>query len=323
MVSESSRRLLLVLSYLSENTDEEHPVTIRELSEYLQSRGVSAGRKTLAEDIAALQEGGYDIVCSRSTQNRYFMATRVLELPELKMLVDAVQAARFISPAKSRQLIRKLATLTSRSRAGELERRLYVDGRAKTTNEKILYTVDLLYGAIQRGRQVSFKYFEYTPEKKKVYKHGGQVYVFSPYDLVWSNDCYYVFGYSESHGQVVKFRVDRMSGPALREDAAVPRPKDYNIEKFCAKTFLMYDAENCTAELLCENEMMKAVIDRFGPKVPTEVVDEEHFRATVEVSASPTFYAWIFAYAGKMRIVSPQSAVDGYRAHLEKAMRNV
>ena len=322
MPREAKNRVLYILKYLWEHTDENHTAAINDISGYLNSIGITAGRKTIADDIEQLQECGYDVVCNKSRQNQYFIGSRELELPELKMLVDAVQAAKFISPKKSKALINKLSTLASPYQAGELNRQLYIDGRVKTTNENVYYIVDLLYTAINEKKQVTFKYYEYTLEKTKVFKHNGQVYVFSPYDLVWSNDSYYVFGFSESHGKVVKFRVDRMYKPTLVETTAAAKPKEYNIEDFCKQVFMMYDAETFTVELLCESSLMKAIVDRFGDKVDTKAMDCAHFKATVEVSASPTFYAWVFTYAGKIKILSPKSVVEAYKEHLTEAAQN-
>lgn len=322
MPTEVKNRILYVFRYLWENTDENHPTTVYEIINHLKGIGISAGRKTVADDIEQLQECGYDIVCNKSRQNQYFIGARDLELPELKMLVDAVQAAKFITPKKSKALIKKLTGMASPFQAGELKRQLYIDGRVKTTNENVYYIVDMLYSAINEKKQITFKYYEYTPEKKKVFKHNGQLYRFSPFDLVWSNDCYYVFGFSESHGKVVKFRVDRMYRPELTDQPAMKKPKNYNINEFCRQVFMMYDAECCTVDILCENSMMKAIIDRFGDKVKTKAMDCGHFVATVEVSCSPTFFAWIFTYAGKLKLLSPRHIVAAYKEHLTKALDN-
>ena len=312
----NKNRSFLLYQYLYKNTDEAHTITINEMSAFLKKQDIIADRKTIASDIIALINSGIDIVCNKSRQNQYFIGSRDLELPELKMLVDAVQAAKFITPKKSKALIKKLTAMASPYQSDELNRQLYIDGRIKTTNENVYYIVDLLYTAINEKKQVAFKYYEYTPEKKIAFKHNGQIYVLSPYDLVWSNDSYYVFGYSESHDKVVKFRVDRMYKPSITANTAVAKPEDYNISDFCKHVFMMYDAETCTVELLCENSLMKAIIDRFGDQVKTQVMDCGHFKATVEVSCSPTFFAWIFTYAGKIRILSPQSVVESYREHL-------
>ncbi|NMP37545.1 MAG: WYL domain-containing protein [Clostridiales bacterium] len=323
MPAETKNRVLYILKFLREHTDENHPTTIHEINDYLDELGIAAGRKTVADDIEQLQECGYDVVCNKSRQNQYFIGERDLELAELKMLVDAVQAAKFISAKKSKALIKKLSAMASPYQAGELNRQLYIDGRVKTTNESVYYIVDLIYAAINEKRQITFKYYEYTPEKKKVFKHHGQVYVFSPYDLVWSNDSYYVFGFSESHGKVVKFRVDRMYKPSMSDASAVKKPKDYDIAEFCKQVFMMYDGELCTVELLCENSLMKSIVDRFGDKVETQAADCGHFKATVNISTSPTFFAWIFTYAGKIKILSPNTVAASYQEQIDKALSDV
>ena len=227
-------------------------------------------------------------------------------------MVDAVQAAKFISVKQSRTLIEKLSTLTSVHNAGRLNRQLYVEKQVKSVNEKLFYTVDILQTAIQTKRQVQFQYYEYTADKKKVLKHGGKVYNFSPYALLWNNDSYYVMGYSESHRKVVKFRVDRMTTPKLTELAAAPRPKDFRVEEYCKSVFQMFDEETRTVILSCENRLMKSVIDRFGTKIKTEIIDEKHFTAELDVSVSPTFFGWVVGFGGRMEVTAPDDVATRY-----------
>ena len=179
--------------------------------------------------------------------------------------------------------------------------------------------VDLLYSAIHNRKAVSFQYIEYTPKKQKALKHNGQVYYFSPYDFVWNNDAYYVFGWSEgnNHDKVVKFRVDRITN--LRETARKynKKPKEYSIEKFCKRVFSMYDGEECTVTLRCDNSVMKDVIDRFGEGITTNVIDNKSFMAEIEVSVSQTFFAWVVAFAGKIKIVGPGKVKDDFLKHIK------
>ncbi|MBQ9117050.1 MAG: WYL domain-containing protein, partial [Clostridia bacterium] len=293
-------------------TDEEHPTTIADIQKHLITLDIHANRKTVAADMQMLLDSGFDIVQARLRQNQYFIGSRNLELAELKMIVDAVQAAKFISESKSLRLIEKVSAMGSTYQAEQLKRRLYVKGKAKTTNEAVHYTVDLLHAAIQSETAVEFQYIEYTPDKEKSLKHNGQIYRLSPYDLVWNNDSYYIFGWSESHGKVVKFRIDRMYQPKESTAAFHPRPDTYDIEDICEQVFMMYDGKPCTVTLRCANEMMKVIIDRFGEDVKTARLDADSFSAEVEVSASPTFYAWLFTYGGKLQILSPQSIKDEY-----------
>lgn len=313
----NKNRALYIFKFLWENTDEEHPAIIKDILEHLESKGIHSNRKTVATDLLDLQESGFDIICTKSRQNKYFVGNRGLELAELKTIVDAVQAAKFISPAKSLSLIERLASLGSPYQADQLKRNLYVDGKTKTNNESVYYTVDLLHHAIQHKKVVTFQYIEYTPQKKKVLKHGGQKYSFSPYDLVWNNDAYYVFGWSESHGKIIKFRVDRMVHPKESELGFHEKTPEYNIKKICKEVFSMYDGEECTVSLRCDNGVMKDIVDRFGEDVKTTVLDDYSFLAEVTVSVSQTFFAWAFAYAGKIRIVGPQKVCADFLRQIE------
>ena len=174
-------RALYIFKYLWDHTDEEHPATTADIIQYLASIGISTTRKTVAEDVAELQNSGFDVICNRSRQNEFFIGSRHMELAELKMLVDAVQAAKFISPKKSKELIGKVTELASPYQSDTLKRSLFVDDKVKTSNESVYYAVDTLHEAIQKQKTVAFRYIEYTPQKKRAYKHGGQVYLLSPY----------------------------------------------------------------------------------------------------------------------------------------------
>ena len=315
----NKNRPLHIFKYLWDHTDETHPATTSDIIEHLLSIGISTTRKTVAEDVAELQECGYDIVCNRSRQNEYFIGSRYLELAELKLMVDAVQAANFISPKKSAELIGKVSALASPHQSAELKRNLFVDGKVKTSNETVYYSVDALHNAIQNNITVTFQYIEYTADKKKALKHNGQKYVLSPYDLVWCNDGYYVFGWSESHGRIVKFRVDRVVRLKKSDRIYHEKPRDYDIAVFCRQVFSMYDGELCQVELKCKNSLMKSVIDRFGEDVPTTPLESGYFKAIVEVSVSPTFFSWIFTFDGDIKILSPKDIKQAYIDRLKAA----
>ncbi|MDO4544511.1 MAG: WYL domain-containing protein, partial [Clostridia bacterium] len=274
--------------------------------------GISANRRTIPNDIAQLVEFGIDVIAIKSSQNLYFIGGRRFELPELKLLVDAVLASRFITEKKSETLIKKLSDLTSVHQAESLNRQLYLKDRIKPDNENIYYIVDMIHSAITLGKQMTFQYYEYTPNKQKELKHNGKVYVFSPYALLWNDDHYYIIGHSQSHEGIIKFRVDRICNPELTEAEAVPKPKDFDVAAYASKVFDMFDGRDVTVELLCENHLMKVIIDRFGEDVVTKTADEDHFFAKVSVSASPTFYSWIFQFCGEIKLISPKEAVEEY-----------
>lgn len=309
MKNESQQALLLLRQYLYQQTDEQHPVSVTDILAFWQQHGIQAGRKSVYTDIELLQNAGMDIVCVKSSQNKYFVGQRLFELPELKLLVDAVESSRFITEKKSTALIKKLGHLTSTAQAEQLNRRIYMGGTPKPENESIYYNVDTIHNAVQKKQQITFQYFEYTPKKEKILKHDGYKYRFSPYAMIWNRDCYYAVGWSEKHGKIAQFRVDRMTAVEPLEQTAV-QTLDFDPAEYVRKVFGMYPDNLCTVELLCDNEIMRSVIDRFGENVQTETVDEQHFRATVEVAPSPPFFSWVFTFSGKIRIVSPAAVLE-------------
>ena len=305
-------KLLCLCRILWERTDEDHPLTVPELIQALEAWDIKAERKSIYDDMEALRTLGMDVQSRKGKSPGWFLGERTFQLAELKLLVDAVESSRFITAKKSERLIEKLGKLTSESHARQLDRHIYMEGTAKPENECIYYSVDEIHNAIQEKRQITFQYYEYTPQKEKILKHNGYRYQFSPYALIWSRDCYYAVGWSEKHGKIAQFRVDRMTAVEPLEHTAVQTP-DFDPAEYVRKVFGMYPDNLCTVELLCDNEVMRSVIDRFGENVQTETVDEQHFRATVEVAPSPPFFSWVFTFSGKIRIVSPAAVLEEMR----------
>lgn len=322
---ESKPRILYLLRILEQYTDEEHPLTTKQLIEMLNEKyGISTYRTTIAKDVVALQEFGVDIVVVHSTQCKYFIGSRQFELPELKLLIDAVESSKFITSKKSDALIKKIHMLTSNEQVKKLKRNNYVSGRIKPNNEQIYYIVDTINDAINEGKQISFQYYEYTGLKEKVLKNKGEVYTVSPYHLVWNDDYYYVVGYSEKREKIVTFRVDRIaSQPDILSADAVPAPEDFDIAEFTKQVFYMYDGEAVLVDLKCDNSLMKTMVDRFGEDITTLVYDENSFKVTVEVSTSPTFFGWIFGFGGKVQILSPESVKEEYRQMIVQVSENI
>ena len=322
---ESKPRILYLLRILEQYTDEEHPLTTKQLIEMLNEKyGISTYRTTIAKDVVALQEFGVDIVVVHSTQCKYFIGSRQFELPELKLLIDAVESSKFITSKKSDALIKKIHMLTSNEQLKKLKRNNYVSGRIKPNNEQIYYIVDTINDAINEGKQISFQYYEYTGLKEKVLKNKGEVYTVSPYHLVWNDDYYYVVGYSEKREKIVTFRVDRIaSQPDILSADAVPAPEDFDIAEFTKQVFYMYDGEAVLVDLKCDNSLMKTMVDRFGEDITTLVYDENSFKVTVEVSTSPTFFGWIFGFGGKVQILSPESVKEEYRQMIVQVSENI
>lgn len=316
-------RILHVMKFLYENTDDDHHATISDILLYLQSVGIEANRRTISSDIEHLLDFGCDIIEIKSTQNRYHIGQRQFELAELKMLVDAIQSSRFISKTKSNQIIQKLSSMVSIHQSDILNRNLYIDKKIKAINESVIYTIDLLHEAINTKTSIEFQYYNYNVKKQKELKHGGRIYGFCPYDLIWNDDSYYVVGYSLSHQKVVTFRVDRISQPKLSEIKFINKPSTYDIETYAKQVFQMYDGETYTVELKCENSLMNTIIDRFGENVKTRKYDDRYFVATMDISASPTFYGWLFTFAGRIVVLSPIDVRNRYRDYANKIIEDL
>lgn len=307
-------RILLVLKYLWETTDEEHTASLADITAYLQGCGIpKPDARTLRKDIDQLIEFGIDIVHHRGVQNRYYVATRHFEAPELKLLIDAVQSSRFITPKKSKALIGKLSAFAGPGQSELLNRELYVDSRYKSGNESIYLAVDSIQTAIEQKKKISFQYFDYAPDKTKLLRHDGRRYSVFPYALIWNNDAYYLIGHHDMRGIVTRFRADRITSLEVMDEPAVDRLADFDVAVFFTKEFSMLGGRDCEVELLCQNDLMGNIIDRFGERVPTEIVDENHFKVTVTVALSNNFYGWVFASAGNIQILSPPEAITEFR----------
>lgn len=307
---QSNIRIIELLRFLYQQTDEAHAVTVSEMIEYLKSKGIPSVRQTVYTDLEALDTAGIDIVQIKSTQNRYLIGSRIFEYPELKMLVDAVASSKVISAKKSQALIQKLGQLTSIQQAEQLQRLASLSSRVKPHNEKVYYIIDSIQTAILDQHQISFQYYEYTPEKKKILKHDGYRYILDPYALEWKNDHYYLIGYSHKHKGIAHFRVDRLTSVEPLDSKFQPMP-DFDVAAYTNKMVDMFAAEHAEqVKLLCSNELMRVIIDHYGEDIEISPYDDTHFTVIIEVNPSGTFYGWVFKFMGKIRILSPQSCVD-------------
>ena len=309
----NNKRSLFILKYLTEQTDEKHLATITNINEYLRQYDLDANRETISDCIKELQDVGYDIFCVRSTQNQYYMRERPFSLAEVKLLVDAVQSSRFISEEQSLELVSKLADLVGSHKGEILKRHLYIESRAKTDNAGIMEYVDKIHQAITENRKIKFKYFEYNATKEKVLRYDGYTYTLSPCVLVWNNDMYYVVSIYKDKEDFAKFRIDRMCELIVTDEQGAVLRADLDMSDFFEKEFSMMNGETCEVELLCENKLMSSIVDKFGNDVKTEIVDEEHFKATVDVDLSGNFYGWVFASKGKMQILAPEWASEEFQ----------
>lgn len=307
------KRLLLILELLYKTTDEDNPISTTGIMEYLEKKGFSIDRKTLANDIKILMDMDYDIVTIKSSPNKYFWGSRNFEIPELKMLIDAVSSSRFITKKKSEELIQKIAMLAGDAQRSQMSKHIIATVRAKSDNRQLYYIVDAITEAINQNKKIQFKYTEYNADKEKVFRHAGEIYTMSPYVLYWNEDYYYVVGYYDKRETVAAFRVDRLHNPEVIDEEAVPKPIDFKIDDYANRIFKMFDGEEAIVELECENSLMKYIVDHYGLDIETRRNTKETFIAKVPATLSPTFYGWVFQFAGRMKIISPDKAVDEFK----------
>jgi predicted DNA-binding transcriptional regulator YafY len=301
---------------LLERTDEDHVLTAQELCDALAAYGIHAGRQSIYGDVDALRQFGLDIGLRPGKGGGYFVAGRDFELPELKLLVDAVQSSRLITEKKSRELIGKLSKLASREQSKLLNRQVYA-GRSKAVNETVYYSIDTIHAAINAGKKISFKYFDYTAQKMRAYRKNGRPYVRTPAALCWNDDNYYLITYiPRESDSFATYRVDRMASVGLlAEDADHFDRGEFSISEYMRRTFGMYSGETVTARLSFDGSLVSAVLDHFGNDTRLRETGGGRFAVSAEVSASPVFLGWMFQFGDKAEILEPGSLRAAMREH--------
>ena len=321
MDTDAKLRPLYLLQILRERTDENNALSTAQLCEILKNQyDIDTHRTTLKSDIELLKRAGYGIEERRSSTNLYNYIGRDFDDAELKMIIDAIGSAKFIPEDKSEELIRKVTALAGSNKARALKRNVVVDGRIKIDNHLILYITDTINEAINTRRKIRFQKIEYNERKERVLHHGGEQYTFSPYSLIWDGDNYYVVGWSDKYQSIGSHRVDRIyQPPEILDEPAVQAPLGFDVARYVKTTFRMYNAPRQEVELLCDNGVMDAIVDRFGPNVNTYVGDLQNFRVIEEVAVGTVFFNWIFGFQGLVRIVGPESVKEQYRKMVEQA----
>ncbi len=313
-------KLYRLAQIMQEQTDDEHYITMPEIMEGLAKYDVTADRKSVYNDLRDLSVLGIDVE-GEPVGNRYHyhVVNRAFELPELKLLVDAIQSSKFITEKKSNALIKKLETLVSKYDAQKLQRQVFVSGRIKTMNESIYYTVDAIHNAISENKKIKFQYFQWNAKKEMELRHNGAWYHISPWGLSWDDENYYLIAFDDVAGKVKHYRVDKMKHLDICEE---DREGQKQFEKFdpselTKKTFGMYGGMEIGVKLLCQNSLAGVILDRFGKDVWMRTVDENQFIVHVNVVVSPQFFGWITGIGAHMKIVEPMEVREAYRKYLE------
>jgi len=313
-------KIFYILDYLQRNSHQDHPVRAAELLSMLERQhNIICDRKTVYSDIAALQDYGVDIVSIPGKNGGYYIASRNFELPELKLLIDAVQSSRYLTAKKSRELIEKLCNQCSVHDAQLMRRDVLVSGRVKSMNETIYYNVDSIQEAIAQNKQITFRYFDWGLDGKRKYREKG--YVASPYGLCQDNENCYLLAHSPRHG-VTSYRVDRMTDIQVTADPRTPCPEltGKALTEHANRLFQMYAGDAANVKLRFHRSLTNVVIDRFGRDTMLIPDGEDHFNFTVKVAISPMFLSWVIGFGAKAKILYPQSVVDACKALCMEAM---
>ena len=313
-------KLLYLKKMLEEQSDELHPLNTQQILDYLAAHDIKAERKSIYNDILCLQDFGMDILHKPGRNGGYYLASREFELPELKLLVDAVQSSKFLTTKKSLQLISKLSQLTSNYEAGSLKRQVVVSGRVKTMNESIYYNVDRLHDAIAQNSQIRFRYFEWGIDGKRHDRPG--IYEASPYGLIWDDENYYLVAHSQRHG-ITHYRVDKMTGiePTGTPRYMDPEAKNLNAAAYGRNVFGMFGRETTTVRMRFHKNLAGVVIDRFGQDTMLIPDGDEHFIFSMDIAVSPLFLGWLAGFGDRAKILSPLSVIDQYLALCEPSVR--
>ncbi|MBQ8606236.1 MAG: WYL domain-containing protein [Clostridia bacterium] len=313
-------KILYLLDILYSNTDLEKGITMSEILQKLERLGIRCERKSVYNDIFLLREDyGVDIELRKNGKtSEYYVGSREFELSELRLLVDAVSASKFITLKKSSQLIKKLESLTSENQARSLRSQVHVSGRIKTMNETIYISVDAINEAINKGRKISFKYFEWTPKGDKKLRRDGALYTVSPCMLCWEDENYYLVA---AQDDVIKhYRVDKMQDiSVLGEKRTVPEA--FDPESYTSAVFGMYGGREETVTLHCHNSICGAVIDRFGKDIMM-LPDADGFSITQKIRISPQFFAWLCGFGKNIRITHPESVISEFKKHIGEIAEN-
>ena len=321
------QKLLYIMKFFLEKTDEEYGVTVADIIDYLSEYGIEAERKSIYSDIECLRDFGMDIVKSKVGKISLFsLVSRDFTTEEIKLLIDAVQSSKFITLKKSRELIRKIEGLTSENQAKELHRQVIVANRVKNSNEDIYRNIDSINRAINNKRKISFYYNMWqvsrTGARKivKVRRHDGARYLLTPKALTWDDENYYLIAYDKGADMLKHFRVDKMESIEVEDERAdsVKSVDKFDLAVYTKQVFGMYGGETVSVKLRFDDSLIGVVADRFSDKVFIMPHSDGTFTVGTEVMLSPQFYGWVFSFGDKVRIVSPKSAKEGFKEYLDK-----
>lgn len=319
------RRILFIADYLYRKTDENHSVTTAELIKMLSGAGIEAERKSIYSDIEELKLFGMDINISKGRNGGIALLSRQFQISELKLLIDAVQSSRFITKKKSLEIIKKLTDLASVHERDNLNREVYILNRIKNDNESIYYSTDDIHKAIQNDKMISFKYFNYGADKKKIYHNDGKPVKVSPFGLQYDSEKYYLIAFDGYASKIKHYRVDKMESVEILDESRDGKGyfRKFDLAEYTNATVTMFSGEVAEVTLKLPEKFAGAVIDKFGKKCRFKPTDDGEYTVAVKVTMTPTLYSWVFTFGGEIKITAPEKAVNEYKEQLKNAMESM
>lgn len=316
---EQKIKLLVLYDLLCRLTDEKHALNTDEIIALLAERKIAVSRKILLQDIALLNEFGYEVLSYKKKYHYYYVVNRHFDSAEVAFLADAVQASK-LSALQKQTLTNKLMTTMGDFQATELIAAARFGTIPKRNNRYIIYTIDTLKQAIANDKKVSFKYYSLDYQKNKVYRNGGERYVVNPLVVVWNKDNYYLICYDDNHEGTATYRIDRMAEAKEEANDRVYRKEldEFDIEQYRQRVFSMFGGEEQEVTLQFDSAMLDDVFDKFGEEINIIKVDDITNRLKVPIQVSKTFFAWVVGTQGKMRILAPQNVCNQFNAFLTK-----
>ncbi len=315
-------KLLEIRDLLLRETDDGHAISTQQIIDFLASKNIQSERKSIYHYIQLLEDYGMDIITEKDKQNWYHIANRDFQLAELKLLVDSIKFSKFITQAKSVELIEKIKTLTSKHEAQLLQRDDLVTGRLKTRNNSIYLNVDAIHDAILGKYKLKFKYFDYDMNKEVKYRKNGEFYVVIPVFLCWDDEKYYCVTYHEQHDDYVVYRVDKMREVSVVYQKHTIDKKPEDIEKYCDQLFNMFSGVEKKITMRFNHDLLNVVFDRFGMDVNIKPLDDQWFEICETVYVSPTFLSWMIQFQDNAKIIEPKDVVEEMKRTLEKTLKN-
>lgn len=311
----SKLKTLLIYKYLEEFSDVENPVSTTTLINMLKEKGISAERKSIYADVKALNETGCNILSVRSPKSGFAMADRKFDLAEIRLLIDAVSSAGFITPKKTKVLVEKLEGLLSSNQSKSLKSQVYCSGENKCDNEEIYYIINGLDEAINNKKQVKFIYKRRNIDKEQKKSFTEKTFTVSPYALIWKEDHYYLVCNNKKYDNLINLRLDRMKKIEILEEpqrpvSEVSEYKVFDAADYSAKMFNMFSGHTDEVTLLCSLDIREEIMDRFGSKIPLKASDIDHFETTINAAVSDGLVSWIMQYGKDIKVLKPQYLAD-------------